>query len=160
MSKKQARPNKRYPSARLKGMREIFWIIRDDSEWKPESINAATLKTLEFAKGRETESVFALKFLGVIDEDGKPTAEFDELRKDFHETLAKLTTRSYSELFDTIPKKMIRQNTLVNFFIQEGYSRDTAEYQAKLFAWLCEEAKIELPSIEARFKRARFEKDK
>jgi hypothetical protein len=45
----------------------------------------------------------------------------------------------------------------VNFF---GTTPETAEYQAKLFVWLCEQAGIELPNVEKRFHRSRFDKKK
>lgn len=160
MSDKRKKPKNRYPSPRLKGMGKLFQIIQEELDWKPNSITGSKLKTLDIAKGRETEAVFTLKFLGLIDDNGIPTSDFDKLRNDFSKTLSELTITSYKGLFDTIPKNMIRQTTLVNFFMQEGYSRDTAEYQAKFFAWLCEQSDIRLPNIETGFKRARFEKDR
>jgi len=64
---------------------------------------------------------------------------------------------SYAELFNLIPPKLANQTRLINFF---GTAIDTAEYQAKLFAWLCKQAGIELPDVEEHFHRARFDKEK
>jgi len=69
----------------------------------------------------------------------------------------KIINEKYSELFKIIPARMVNQHRLVRFF---GTTIETAEYQAKFFAWLCEEAGIDLPNLEKKFHRARFDKKK
>ena len=156
--KKRSKPKNRYPNPRIKGFAEIFRIIREEEDWHPKEITSDTLITLGISPGKETQTIFALKFLTIIDEENHPTVEFDNLRNDFIPSLSKITTKAYEKVFDTIPMSLMRQKTLVNLFMQEGYSEETAEYQAKFFAWLCEESDIELPNIESTFKRARFDK--
>ena len=147
--------NVKYPSARLKGLEEFMAFVREPS-WKPSPINVDMLKRLGMAKGKEGLAVHALKFIGVIDEEGNPTNEFDNLKKDYQTTLKKLVEASYAELFSLIPSKLANQARLVKFF---GESVETAEYQAKLFVWFCKQAGIELPNVEEHFHRARFDKE-
>src|SRR5687768_7791709 len=94
-------------------------------------------------------------FLGVIDNAGVPTEEFDNLKKDYQPTLRRLVQEKYSELLSFFPLAKINQARLVSYF---GQPVETAEYQAKFFVWLCEQAGIELPNVEKKFHRARFDK--
>jgi len=157
---KKARPSKQYPDARPTGMKGIFQMLQEEKDWMPNEITVKALKTLDLARGKETNAIFALKFLGVLDKDKKPTEEFANLRNSFQPTLIRLVKAAYRELFNIIPLSRMTQHTLVKYFMESGYCEDTAEYQAKLFAWLCEQANIELPNIESSFKRARFQKGK
>ena len=145
----------KYPYARLTGMTRFMEILRTDPQWKPDVINIDLLETLGIAPSKERETVYTLKFLGIIGADGVPTEEFDNLRNDYQGTMKRLVSEKYRELFKQIPSRMISQDPLVRFF---GLSPDTSEYQAKLFAWLCEQAGIELPNLEKNFHRSRFDK--
>jgi hypothetical protein len=155
MAKKDEKLTK-YPYSRLKGLKKFFDLCVEEPDWKPNRIDTALFKTLEMAKGKEGEAVATLRFLKLIDETGLPTANLDELRKDFKGTLASQVKTAYSELFNRIPAKLITQSKLVKFF---GGKVETAEYQAKLFVWLCEQAGIDLPNVEKNFHRARFDKE-
>jgi hypothetical protein len=160
MASKKSNGNSRYPDARVKGIEEFFELVQEESDWNPDLISKETLKTLGMARGKETNALFALRFLGIINGNGEPTEEFHNLREDFSGTLNKLVMSSYGKLFNMVPKSRMNQLTLVNFFMQQGYSEETAEYQAKLFVELCHDAGIELPNVEDSFQRARFRKDK
>ena len=70
--------------------------------------------------------------------------------------MKRLVQSKYADLFSLIPARLANQMRLVKFF---GPPVETAEYRAKLFVWLCEQAGIELPNVEKRFHRARFDKD-
>jgi|CXWL01.1.fsa_nt_gi hypothetical protein len=146
----------KYPSARLKGLKE-FMIFIQEPDWKPEKIDGNLMKRLGMAKGRENETAYAIHFLGIIDSSGNPTDEFNNLKNDYAATLSRLIKDKYSELFSLLPVRMINQLKLVNFF---GPPTETAEYKAKLFVWLCKESGLELPNVEAKFHRARFDKKK
>src|SRR3989304_161372 len=130
-----------YPYARVKAMTEFMAFVQEPS-WKPANINIDVLKKLGIAKGKEREAVYALKFLGLINIEGAPTIEFDNLKQEYRGTIKRLVEEKYAELFSLIPAKLANQTRLVNFF---GTSVDTAEYQAKLFVWICSQAGIELP---------------
>ena len=144
----------KYPYARLTGVTQFMNFVREPG-WKPDVINVDLLKTLDIAKGKEREAVQALKFLGIIADDGTLTDQFGNLKQDYTGTMKKLVLEKYKELFKLIPPNMVIQSRLVKFF---GLSADTSEYQAKLFAWFCEQAGIELPNLEKHFHRSRFNK--
>lgn len=145
----------KYPYARVKAMAEFMEFIQEPN-WKPEKIDSELLKRLGMAQGKEREAIRALTFLGLVDEVGVPTGEFDNLKKDYQGALKRLVAEKYSELFSLIPARLANQERLVKFF---GTSVDTAEYQAKLFVWFCKQAGIELPNVEEHFHRARFDKE-
>lgn len=147
-----------YPDARLKGVHEFLEIIRNEKEWTPEKIDIDLLKTLNIASGGETNLVKALLFLGIITKDGIPTDEFENIRSELKDNLARLVRSAYSNLFNTIPINRITQATLVSFFQVQGYAKDTSEYRAKLFVELCTISGISLPNVEKRFVRTHSKK--
>jgi hypothetical protein len=159
MPRKIAKSKSRYPDARLTGMRAFFELLRAEPDWRPDPVDVDTLKSLGIAVGKERNTLFALEFLGVINTQGSPTKDFDGLRADYQPTLRKLVRSGYAKLFQTIPTSRANQATLVRFFRTNGYSEETAEYQAKLFVYVCKEAAINLPIAETTFKRSRFAKD-
>jgi hypothetical protein len=146
----------KYPYARLKGIKDFMTFLREPG-WKPTKVSRELLIKLDIAKGKESEALHALKFLGIIDSDGAPTQIFDELKGNYKSTLKRIIEESYSDLFSILPPRMMNQSRLVKFF---GTTTETAEYQAKLFVWLCGEAGIDLPNVEKHFHRARFDKKK
>jgi hypothetical protein len=147
--------NKRkYPDTRIKAIQDIINLIREEKDWKPEKITISMLKILNIAPSKESNTIFCLKFLGIIDDKGFPTNEFDNLRNNFKETLSKLVKISYSHLLEIIPPSRINQDTLLSFFTTAGYSVDTSEYQAKLFVELCNFAEIKFPNVEGTITRA------
>ena len=146
----------KYPYARVKAMTNFMEFIREPN-WKPGKIDIELLKRLGMAKGKEREAIRALTFLELIDKDDVPTHEFDNLKQDYQGTLKRLVEEKYAELFSLIPARLANQERLVKFF---GTSVDTAEYQAKLFVWFCNQSGTELPNVEEHFHRARFDKEK
>lgn len=146
--------NPKFPSSRLKGLEEFMNFVHEP-EWRPEKIDADMFKKLDMAKGKEGLAVHALKFLGIVDSDGVPTSEFDNLKQDYQVTMRRLVEEKYGSLFKILPSRMINQARLVKFF---GPPIETAEYQAKLFVWFCQQANITLPNVEGKFHRARFDK--
>ena len=157
MKSKTDLPQK-YPDARLKAIDDFWDLLKNETDWKPSRVEVNTFKTLGIARKKERNIVFALVFLDVLDKDGAPTVEFQNLRVDIQNTLSRLMRKSYAKVFETIPANRMNQSTLVNFFAVQGYSEDTAEYQAKLFVKLCKDANINLPNVESSFQRARFNK--
>jgi hypothetical protein len=155
MKKKMvALTGRKFPYARLKGMEELMAFIAEP-QWRPARIDTEVLRKLAVAKGKEREAVAALRFLGVIDDDGAPTHLFDALKTDYRATMRTLVEQSYAELFSMLPARLANQVRLVNFF---GGPLDTAEYQAKFFVWCCQQCGIELPTMEKNIHRTRFDK--
>jgi hypothetical protein len=146
----------KYPYSRLKGLVEFMTFVKEPG-WKPEIIDTSLFKKLGIAKGKEGEAVNALKFLGIIAADGTPTIEFDNLKRDYKTTMNRLLFEKYHDLFNLIPPKLTNPTRLINFF---GPPAETAEYQSKLFIWFCEEAGIELPTVNKNIHRSRFDKNR
>ena len=146
--------HRKYPYARLKGMDQFMAFVREPL-WRPAKLDAGLLRTLDIARGKENEAITALRFLGIIDEAGAPTAVFDELKEDYQGTMRLQVQAAYADVFAVLPPKMVNQTRLVKIM---GGPIDTAEYQAKLFVWMCEQAGIEVPNVEKKFHRARFDK--
>lgn len=150
----------KYPYGRPSAIEEIFKLIREEQNWNPSAINISTLKNLGIAPSKESLTVQSLKFLDILNEDGVPTEVFQRLRHEFQPTLERQIQQAYKTIFDQIPVGRINQESLVKFFVREGYVEDTAEYQGALFVQLCKTAGINLPNASESFKRARFKKQK
>jgi hypothetical protein len=146
----------KYPSARLTGVGKFMEFLRKPG-WKPDTVDVSVLQRLGIAPSKENETVHALKFLGIIANDGSPTEGFDNLQSDYNGTMKRLVLEAYKEVFKLLPADMITRDSLVLFF---GMATDTSEYQAKLFQWFCEQAGIELPNLEKRFHRKHNDKKK
>jgi hypothetical protein len=144
----------RYPSARLTGVTRFTEFLRKPG-WKPDAVKVSVLQRLGIAPSKERETIYALQFLGIIANDGTLTEQFDNLQSDYAGTMKRLVPEAYKEVFKLLPADMITQDSLVLFF---GMATDTSEYQAKLFAWFCEQAGIELPNLEKRFHRKHNDK--
>ncbi len=141
MPKRDKDPNSvRYPLARLQGLSEFMAFARD-ADWRPARIDTALLARLGIAQGKEAEVIYALEFLGLIDDNNTPTSEFEELKQNYQVTMRRLVQAKYGELFSIIPPRLINQARLMNFF---GPPIERAEYQARLIFWFCEQAGIEL----------------
>jgi hypothetical protein len=146
----------KFPSPRLKGMQDFMDFVKDPM-WKPARIDVSLLKKLGMGKGKEGLQIHALRFLGIIDDTGTLTAEFDNLKSDYQPTLRRLVQEKYSDLLSLFPLTKVNQARLVSYF---GEPVETAEYQAKFFVWLCEQVGIELPNVEKKFHRARYDRKK
>lgn len=149
-----ARVMMRYPYARVKAMRELLEFIRE-ANWNPDKLDRSLLRKLAIAPSKQYEAISALRFLGLIDHDGRPTKSFFKLKDEYKRTLEGLVRSSYWELFELIPPSLMTQERLLNFF---ETARDTAEYQAKLFVYLCQESEIDLPNVSIKFHRSRHDK--
>lgn len=148
----------KYPYARTSAIEDFFKLIQEEPSWNPSVINVSTLKTLGIASSKESETIKSLKFLGILDENEKPTDVFQKFHEDFKQALEIQVRLSYKPIFDQIPVSRINQEALVKFFMNDGYKEDTAEYQGGLFVYLCRAAGINLPNAPLSFKRSRFKK--
>jgi hypothetical protein len=157
MRTKKQTASVKYPSARLTGISGFMEFARQPN-WKQSQIDINLMKKMGVGKGKEGLVVATLRFLGLIDENGTPTGEWNNIKQDYQATLKRLVEEKYSELFGLIPTKLVNQHRLISFFCSSGFPVETAEYQAKLFVWLCKEAGIEIPNVEEHFHRARFDK--
>ncbi len=96
--------NLRFPSSRLKGLDEFMNFVHEP-EWKPDKVDTDLLRKLDMAKGKEGLAIHAIKFLGIIDSEGIPTVEFDNLKQDYQGTMKRLVEDKYASLFKILPSR-------------------------------------------------------
>lgn len=89
----------------------------------PATVNAETLKKLGFAPKNESYVLNLLRFLGLIDQEGKKTADASKVFSQhddtaFSQEFGKLVQRSYKDLFDLHGDDSwsLASNALITFF--------------------------------------------
>lgn len=92
---------RRAPYAPVSALREFFHKIRSMST--PPRVDRTFLQKLSIASNNEWALLSALKFLGVVDENGIPTTSYRLLQTTdrFQETLRHLVQAAYRDLFET-----------------------------------------------------------
>jgi hypothetical protein len=144
---------KRNPPARNTSR---FWFERFLAiiqRQNPSVIDAAFLS--QIAPSNEGKLLSQLKYLKVIDEQGKPTTLLpllnlvgDAQKKGFQQ----MVEESYSELLSEVKVEKAVADDLVNFFIRKySYTRDKATYASKFFLYLAEKGSLQLSSELASF---------
>lgn len=141
--------SRNYPFAAAKSMAEMMEFVRRPG-WRQPVLNAAVVKRMNVATNNEAKVVAALRFLGIIDDIGAPTSEFDALKENYKPTLKRLIETHYRELFDILPSEMLTRRKLNNFFRERHQSatNQVPERRSRLFIWFCKEAGIELPILD------------
>ena len=110
----------------------------------PSTIDATFLS--QIAPSNEGKLLAQLKFLHVIDDQGKPTQLLsmlnmvgDEQKKAFQE----IARESYQDLFAELKLEKAVPDDLINFFIRKyAFTRDKAINAAKFFLYLAEKGSI------------------
>ena len=89
-----------------------------------------------------------LRFLGLVEEDGKVTEKFESLRRkgeEFRKNLKVIVEEAFSHLFSKVVVSKAKPDTLFNYFAEYyDYGEATAKLSMKIFVYLCKEAGIEL----------------
>lgn len=119
------------PYAPISALREFFTKMRSMSV--PSRIDAQFLRKLNVASNNEYALLSALKFLGVVDERGKPTHSYRLLQTTdrFEETLRHLVESAYRPLLDAGGLTMSAED-LQNYFRVES-SPSQAKNAARFF---------------------------
>jgi hypothetical protein len=108
----------------------------------------------QIAPSNEGKLLAQLKFLHVVDEQGKPTQQLsmlnmvgDEQKKAFQE----IAQESYRDLFGEVKIEKAVPDDLVNFFIRKySFTRDKAVNAAKFFLYLTEKGSVRVsPELSA-----------
>ena len=139
--KKRAAP---YVSAST--LSQFFDHIRYVRE--PAEVDAGLLEDYGVKRGQVFALGSTLKFLGIVDDKGKPTPIFRELQTggdEFKDTLRGVLERAYGDLFTRLDVSRDTKDKITNFFAR-NYSPATAERATRLFLDLCGEAGIETAS--------------
>ncbi len=132
-----------YPFVTPQSMAEMMRFIRKPG-WA-HTIDKGLVKKLGIAPNNEDKVPSALRFLRIIDDAGRPTKEFDELKNNYQSTLKRLVKETYAELLSIHPPDMVTRKGLKAFFGK----KQTDERRARFFIWLCGEAGIELSNLES-----------
>jgi len=89
-----------------------------------------------------------LRFLGLVEENGKVTEKFESLRRrgeEFKKNLKAVVEGAFSHLFSKVVVTKARPEHLLNYFAEYyHYGGNTAKKSMKIFVYLCQEAGIEL----------------
>jgi len=129
------------------------WIAKAFEKFSKTRINKIDGKVIRdygiASPGNESKVVTALKFFGIIDEEGNTIPEtykifqFSEEKK--KEELKKIIHDSYNDLFEKLNIEKINNDDLRDFFIANyDYSKVRAKGAATLFIFLCEMVGISL----------------
>lgn len=143
---KASQQGKRNPPSRNTSR---FWFERFLAviqRQNPSIIDATFLS--QIAPNNEGKLLAQLKFLHVIDEQGKPTQLLpmlnmigEEQKKGFQE----ITRASYQDLLSEVKIEKAVPDDLVNFFIRRyAFTRDKAINAAKFFLYLSDKASIQV----------------
>jgi hypothetical protein len=126
---------RRAPYAPISALQRFFTRIRDRQA--PETIDHTFLEKLNVASNNEYALLSALKFLGVVDERGKPTHAYRLLQTTdrFESTLRHLVLTAYKPVFDAGGEDW-PQEDLVNFF-RVSSSASQAKNAARFFYAVC-----------------------
>jgi hypothetical protein len=134
------------PYVSAKVLSEFFDHIRYVRE--PSVIDSGLLQDYGISAASSYALLSTLKFLGLTDDEGKPTAAFRELQTggdEFRDALRNILERSYSDLFSRLDVSRDTKDKIINF-LARNYSPATAERAARLFLDLCGEAGIQTAS--------------
>jgi len=102
---------------------------------------------LNIIKGSGAPPLFTgIRFLGLVEDNGKTTEKFESLRRtgdEFKQNLKKVVEEAYADLFAKIVIDKAKPETLINYFMERHqYSETTAKLALKIFVYLCQEAGI------------------
>lgn len=102
---------------------------------------------LNIIKGSGASQFFiGIRFLGLVEDNGKTTEKFESLRRtgdEFKKNLKKVVEEAYGELLAKIVIDKAKPENLVNYFMEKHqYSQTTAKLALKIFVYLCQEAGI------------------
>ena len=133
----------------------IFHTINHLRNSLPNEITSDTLKKLAIASNNESRIINILKFIHIIDEEGKTTDRGENVfsqhnDKDFQSEFSKLISDAYKELFELYGDKSwkLGSDQLISFFRQnDRTSAQVGKYQAITFQALSSLAGNEVINI-------------
>lgn len=112
----------------------------------PNKVDAGLLHDYGTSKGNVFALLSALKFLGLIDENGKPTPAFGSLQamgQEFQGNLREVVENAYADLFTRLDVSRDSREHVRNYFAR-NYSVSQSERATSLFLDLCREAGIDV----------------
>ena len=133
------------PYGPARGMLQALQLLRRTT---PSRIDSDYLRVSKIAPGNEYKVVGALRFLGLIDEDGKPT-EGSRLLKTkgttYTQALQEIVRKAYSGVFHGLRSDGVTREGIYNYFVTEGgMGAEMANKATRFLIKLCRLAEIEL----------------
>ena len=114
----------------------------------PAKVDSALLRAHRVAPGNEYKVVAALRFLGLVDAEGRPTERIRLLKARgpvFALGLQEMLHQAYGDIFARLNLKETNRDQLYNYFVtEEGLGAEMAAKAARVFEALCRLAQIEL----------------
>ncbi len=146
------------PYGPSRGMLQALHLLRRTT---PPRIDSDYLRVNKIAPGNEYKVVGALRFLNLIDDEGRPTDNSRLLKtKGATYTLAlqEIVKKAYSGVFRGLKPTEITREGIYNYFVTEGgMGAEMATKAARFLVKLCRLAEIELapesPGTASRGKR-------
>jgi hypothetical protein len=131
------------PYAPISALREFFERIRNVSP--PARVDRRFFQKLSVAGSNEWALLSALKFLGIVDDNGVPTAAYRALQTSdrFEHALRELVLNAYKPLFDAGGDDMSVED-LRNYF-RVTSSPSQAKNAARFFREVCQLAGLDRP---------------
>ena len=149
------------PYGPTQGMMEALELLRRTT---PARVDGDFLRANGIAPGNEYKVIGALRFLGLIDEEGRPTPQSRLLKtkgETFSKFLKELVYNAYSGLFKWLKGREITPEEVYNYFVtEEALGAEMANKAARFFLKLCEIAGIEMASPGQRGRRGKRERRK
>lgn len=137
--------NVTFPYGPTSGMLQALQLMRKST---PAKIDGNFLRMNKIAPGNEYKVVGALRFLGIINEEGRPTEKSRLLKTKgatFTSNLQTLVREAYASLFDHLEGNDCSQEDIYNYFVaKEGMGTEMATKTTRFFIHLCRLAEIDL----------------
>ncbi len=133
------------PYGPTRGMLQALQLMRKST---PSRVDGNFLRLNKIAPGNEYKVVGALRFLGIIDDEGRPTEKSRLLKTKgatFTSALQGIVRSAYKNLFQHLNGNGHSQEDIYNYFITaEGLGPEMASKTARFFVQLCQLAEIDL----------------
>lgn len=133
------------PYGPTRGMLQALELMRRVS---PAKVDGNLLRRNQIAPGNEYKVVGALRYLGLIDEEGRPTERCRLLKSKgsaFTSALKDIVRNAYRALFRWLGEKGSSPEEIYNYFLtEEGLGAEMATKTTRFFIQLCRLAEIDL----------------
>ncbi len=133
------------PYGPTRGMLQALELMRRAS---PAKVDGTFLRRNQIAPGNEYKVVGALRYLGLIDEEGRPTEKSRLLKTKgaaFTSALKDIVRSAYRGLFQWLGEKGSSPDEIYNYFVtEEGLGVEMATKTTRFFIQLCRLAEISL----------------
>ena len=133
------------PYGPTKGMMQALQLMCRST---PAKVDGNFLRLNRIAPGNEYKVIGALRFLGIIDEEGRPTEKSKLLKTKgatFTSALQEIVRNAYRKVFACLDGRPCSQEDIYNHFVVEsGLGPEMAAKTTRFFVQLCEMAEIDL----------------